>query len=510
MPKVKPIHRMSLFKDEIDFSRAIIEMTQQIILLLDDEGAIMDCNVHMENLSGYPVEKLKGLKWRELMVSLDGSAFPKGYFQSTIVRKSAPRTEVYRLDTRSGERLYLEFNFRVQKDNDGQFNGVLVVGYDVTERVIHELSLEEERFDLIERNKELSCLYQVANLANDDIIGLDELLQSTSELIPDAMQYPETAAAMIRLDHKSYTTPGFSASDHCIKEPIVIQGEERGRLEIVYSDPSEDAPEGLVPFLDEERHLAHAVARHLSLIVDKREANEKKLELEQQLRHTERLATIGQLAAGIAHELNNPLGDILGFAQLASNHPDLPEQTYQDLFKIVKSTLYAREVIKKILLFSRQSHPHEGKVNLNQLIDDWLDFFHFRCQQNSIEIILELDRQLPTISGDPSQINQVIINLVVNAIHAMPDGGKLTIQTGIENEWIYLKIQDSGTGIDENIRDKIFLPFFTTKEVDQGTGLGLSVVYGIVQEHGGNITLESLIGEGTTFKIEFMKSIQQR
>ena len=121
---------------------------------------------------------------------------------------------------------------------------------------------------------------------------------------------------------------------------------------------------------------------------------------------------------------------------------------------------------------------------------------------------LELKKKLPYIPGDASQINQVIINLVVNAIHAMPDGGRLTIKTGAEKNGIYLKIKDTGTGIEKDIRNKIFLPFFTTKEVDQGTGLGLSVVYGIVQEHGGIITLSSRVGEGSTFNVEFQQTIE--
>jgi signal transduction histidine kinase len=252
-----------------------------------------------------------------------------------------------------------------------------------------------------------------------------------------------------------------------------------------------------------QKELIETAARKVAFVIERKEAEEKKQKLEEQLRHADRLATIGQLAAGIAHELNNPLGDILGFAQLASNHQDLPEQTYQDLYRIVKSTLYAREVIKKILLFSRQSVPHEGKVNLNSLIKEWVDFFTFRCRKNGIEMVVQMDQNLPDIEGDSSQINQVIVNLVVNAIHAMPDGGKLTIATTCENDGISLKVMDTGTGIEEDIKDKVFLPFFTTKDVDQGTGLGLSVVYGIVQEHGGVITLSSRVGEGTSFIIKF-------
>ncbi len=501
MPKVKPIHRMSLFKDEIDFSRAIIEMTQQVILLLDDEGTITDCNVHMENLSGYTAAELRGRIWRDILVSLDGTAFPQGYFQNAIVRKSAQRTDVYRLDTRSGERVYLEFNFRVQKDSDGHFSGVLVVGYDVTERVIHELSLEEERFDLIERNKELSCLYQLANLANDDRICLDELFQSTSGLIPDAMQYPERAAARISVDDKSFATPKFSASNHCIKESIVIQGEERGRLEIVYCDSPDDSAVDVIPFLDEERHLAEAVTSHLSLIIEKREADEKKFELEQQLRHSERLATIGQLSAGVAHELNEPLGNILGFAQLAVRDRDLPDQISKDLDKIVKSALHAREIIKKLMLFGRRMPPQQMEIDLNKIVTDGLYFLEARCTKSEIVVHKVADPELPLVNADPSQLEQVLVNLVINAIHAMGSGGELTIKTFSNQNHVCLSVADNGPGIEDEILDQIFVPFFTTKDVDEGTGLGLSVVHGIVTAHNGTINVDSEISHGTTFTI---------
>jgi two-component system NtrC family sensor kinase len=225
--------------------------------------------------------------------------------------------------------------------------------------------------------------------------------------------------------------------------------------------------------------------------------------LEEQLRHADRLATIGQLAAGIAHELNNPLGDILGFAQLASNHPDLDEDVYQDLVKIVKSTLYAREIIKKILYFGRQTHPKEAQTDLNKLIGEWMDFFESRCAKSGIQIVVERDEGLPIVNGDPAQLNQVLVNVVVNAIQAMPTGGTLTIKTMFKNGWVSILVEDTGQGIEEENMDKIFLPFFTTKEVDEGTGLGLSVVYGIVNEHGGSIEVDSKKGQGSTFEIKF-------
>ncbi|MGD9192650.1 MAG: ATP-binding protein [Desulfobacterales bacterium] len=357
--------------------------------------------------------------------------------------------------------------------------------------------------DLVENNRILKCQYKIAQIAVEDWRSFDTALQAIIELVPHGFEFPEEIAAAIQLKDKAFQTPRFKSSKDPYGKEIVVDSKVVGRIEVGCIEADKVSLKDWIAYSPGQKELIETAARKVAFVIERKEAEEKKQKLEEQLRHADRLATIGQLAAGIAHELNNPLGDILGFAQLASNHQDLPEQTYQDLYRIVKSTLYAREVIKKILLFSRQSVPHEGKVNLNSLIKEWVDFFTFRCRKNGIEMVVQMDQNLPDIEGDSSQINQVIVNLVVNAIHAMPDGGKLTIATTCENDGISLKVMDTGTGIEEDIKDKVFLPFFTTKDVDQGTGLGLSVVYGIVQEHGGVITLSSRVGEGTSFIIKF-------
>ena len=376
--------------------------------------------------------------------------------------------------------------------------------------VTSDMTTDELINHLVENNRTLECRYHIAQLAAEDDRPFDSALYAIAEILPQGFENPECMAASIQIedcqiDFKRIDTSGFSSTKtRCVKD-IVLRGNSIGTVSVGYLPEPHLCLSEVVMFREGEIKLIESAARKIAYMVDRQAADQKKRLLEEQLRHADRLATIGQLAAGVAHELNNPLGDILGFAQLASNHPDLPEQIYQDLYKIVKSTLYAREVIKKMLLFSRQSIAHDGEVNLNKLIQDWADFFAFRCNQNDIELVMELMSDLPDIAGDVSQINQVVINLVVNAIHAMPNGGRLTVATEELNDRIMLKVTDTGLGIDASVRDKIFLPFFTTKEVDQGTGLGLAVVYGIVQEHGGEISFTSDVGKGTTFNVMFTK-----
>ncbi|MGB5615801.1 MAG: ATP-binding protein [Desulfobacterales bacterium] len=359
----------------------------------------------------------------------------------------------------------------------------------------------DEKARLIEKIRLLNCLYQISELVVDETNTFEKTIQAMVDLIPQAFEYPEKIAAAILMGETCYQTSGYASSKHCAHKPIVVSGEVRGRLEIGFIEDGIFDRRSRGACTIEENNFMEAVAKKAAYIIDRKESFDKKRILEEQLRHADRLATIGQLAAGIAHELNNPLGDILGFAQLACKYPDLNEDVYQDLVKIVKSTLYAREIIKKVLYFGRQTHPREAKTDLNKLIGEWMDFFESRCAKSGIKIVVDMDETLPIVNGDPAQLNQVLINVVVNAIQAMPSGGTLTIKTMRKRDRASIIVQDTGQGIEEENKDKIFLPFFSTKEVDEGTGLGLSVVYGIVNEHGGSIEVSSKKGHGSTFDI---------
>ena len=362
--------------------------------------------------------------------------------------------------------------------------------------------LPDEKAELIEKIRILNCLYQISELVVDSTNAFEKTIQAIVDLLPQTFEQPEKVAAAIILGETRYKSHGFKPFKTSAQKSIMVNGEVRGQLEIGCIEEGLFASSSEGDCTIEENNLLEAVTKKIAYIIDRKETFDKRKILEEQLRHADRLATIGQLAAGIAHELNNPLGDILGFAQLASNHPDLDEDVYQDLVKIVKSTLYAREIIKKVLYFGRQTHPKEAKTDLNKLIGEWIDFFESRCAKSGIQIVVERDEGLPNVNGDPAQLNQVFVNVVVNAIQAMPNSGTLTIKTMSHNGWVSILVEDTGQGIEEENMNKIFLPFFTTKEVDEGTGLGLSVVYGIVNEHGGTIEVDSKKGQGSTFTIK--------
>lgn len=358
----------------------------------------------------------------------------------------------------------------------------------------------EVEIALQERVKELTCLYGIARIAEQLEIPLGEILKSIVELLPQAWQYPESTHSRIVLDHNSYTTPGFHNTPYTQKSDIFVNGKLRGCVEIVYMEKKPERDEG--PFLKEERKLINAIAREVGRIVERKEASEEKARLQEQLIHADRLATIGQLAAGVAHELNEPLGNILGFAQLVKKCPELPQQAMQDIKKIEKASLHAREVVRKLLLFSRQMPSRRSRVDLNKLIKENLYFLESRCVKEGIEIKYLLESELPEIIADPSQLNQVIVNLVVNAIQAMPNGGVLILQTIFHGEkHVIFAVEDTGVGMSEEIQEKIFLPFFTTKDINLGTGLGLAVAHGIITSHGGTVHVTSNIGCGSRFEI---------
>jgi len=353
---------------------------------------------------------------------------------------------------------------------------------------------------LRERIKELTCLYGIARLSAQHEITLEKILNGIAELLPPAWLYPEITQGKIVLDGRSYTSPGFQEGPHNQKANIIIRGEKRGFVEVTYAEERPELDEG--PFLKEERSLIDTIAREVAVIVERREAEEEKARLQNQLMHADRLATIGQLAAGIAHELNEPLGSILGFAQLVKKSPELPKHSRKDIEKIENASLHAREVVKKLMLFARQMPPQKTQVDLNRLVEEGLYFLESRCAKEGIELVRSLSPDLPEITADPGQLTQVLVNLIVNAIQAMPEGGRLAVRTLPGTRYVSLIVEDTGVGMSQEVMKKIFIPFFTTKDVDQGTGLGLAVVHGIVTSHGGSIEVESKLGRGTRFEIK--------
>ncbi|THI90306.1 MAG: PAS domain S-box protein [Nitrospira sp. CG24A] len=222
--------------------------------------------------------------------------------------------------------------------------------------------------------------------------------------------------------------------------------------------------------------------------------------VEAQLRKTERIAELGTLASGMAHEIGTPMNVILGRAEyLLQRTAD--EGMKKGLATIVTQIERITKVMNQLLVFARRKQPDRQVVDLGEIVEDSLEMFQERMTHNRITVEKAIEANVPLIHADRDQLVQVLINLVTNSLHAMPEGGRLRLSLDRENSHVLLGLSDTGHGMSEEVRSKIFEPFFTTKDFGKGTGLGLTVVKGIIEEHGGTIAVESVVDRGTTFWI---------
>jgi PAS domain S-box-containing protein len=223
----------------------------------------------------------------------------------------------------------------------------------------------------------------------------------------------------------------------------------------------------------------------------------------EQMTQTEKLTSLGLLAAGVAHEVNTPLAVISNYTQmLAKQLPDNdPKQALID--KIVKQTFRASEIVNNLLNFSRTGAGEFADIDLNRVVEETLSLVAHPLKTSQIQIVREFGEGLPAVRGSANKLQQVFLNLFLNARDAMPSGGMLEVRTGAHNGSVEVEIVDNGAGIPRELIHRIFDPFFTTKASGRGTGLGLSVTYGIIKEHAGKIDVRSTPGKGTAFHVEF-------
>src|SRR5450830_1837575 len=243
-----------------------------------------------------------------------------------------------------------------------------------------------------------------------------------------------------------------------------------------------------------------------------KQAEGERKNLLEQLVRSEKLAAVGELIAGVAHEINNPLTGIVGLSELLlmENKKNLDEDTRKDLESIYQSSERIRKIVANLLRFARREAPARKDANINELLDTVLNIRSYEMKVRNVELKKNYQPDLPLVMADPSQLEQVFLNLITNAeyaIHEIGKAGTLTIATSLQEEQpehkkVIIEIDDTGAGIPEGVLTRIFNPFFTTKPVGKGTGLGLSVSYGIIKEHGGEINVRNRAEGGAVFTIE--------
>jgi len=283
----------------------------------------------------------------------------------------------------------------------------------------------------------------------------------------------------------------------------LAKGEYPPKIEVRSNDEIGYLAENFNKMSDElaaaHRLLVHS-AENLERKVEERTTELK--DMQDHLIQTEKLAALGKLAAGVAHEINNPLTGILTNSSLMLEDCAEDDPTRPDLQTIVDETLRCRKIVKGLLDFARQTPPQKQLISLNQVVEDVLGLLRNQVGFREIGVTIQLDPTPSSVMADHDQMRQVILNIVLNAAEAMNGKGELTISSSIErqNRVIRLAIHDNGPGIPDEVKSRIFEPFFTTKST--GTGLGLSIAYGIVERHGGEISIASAKGQGTTVSVD--------
>ncbi len=439
--------------------------------------------------------------------------------------------------------------------NEGPFlkeerNLIDALAREVGKFIEHQhMEKEKEKFayDLNERMKEFRCLYSIANSIRSER-SFEELLVDSTKYIKEAWQYPEITRSKIRFNGQDYKSIEFKETKYKLAADIVVRGETRGAIEVYYLKEMPESDEG--PFLNEERKLLDEIASYLGTYAGKIEMEEERIAMESRLNQAQRLKAVGQLSTGIAHEINTPLqylGDNLRFLEDANDKMTgllksqglaipTPEEdrsspgaieTTEDRLGIndvdylieevpsaIRQSLEGVEYISKIVqamkIFAQPGVEGTTAIDINEAIESTVEVSRNEWK-SAADVELNLDPNIPQIQCVPSEINQAILAVLLNAAQAIEDfigdqatdeKGTISISTHREGDEVEIRIEDTGTGIPEDIQPHVFEPFFTTRDVGQGSGQGLTIAYSIIVEgHDGSITFKTEEGKGTTFFI---------
>ena len=352
---------------------------------------------------------------------------------------------------------------------------------------------------LKERIKELTCLYEVSSIiVNADVEQIRETLNAIAFSLKKGFQYPKQTEIAIKTSMCSIQTESINETLNLVSD-IQVFNKPNGSITASLNDNRSS-------FLKEEKQLLDSVALKIGNLIERIEIQKNETSLKRQMEHADRLGILGEITAGIAHELNTPLANILGFAELLQD--DLPhnKRAKEDLDKIIKNTIFSREVVKKLMFFACEMPQEMKEVNIVPSIRNAIALLDASFTKANVKYIVKIEDDSLLLRADPIQLTQIIFNLIINAIYFSPKDGMVTIEAYQSQKHIELKISDQGKGLTEEALDKIFQPFYTTKPTGDGSGLGLSVVHGIVASHNGSITAQNNIDKGATFTVKLPNS----
>ncbi len=478
----------SLFKFESIFNL----FPEGVLVISEDTSKILYANKFFLSLINMTDDELRQRKFLDLIVINDIGRFLE-HFSFAIQEGEASIFELL-LNVKNGPALPVKLT-------------VVPAILDHTKVIICYFSDQAEYKRLeVERNMLSHALKQVNEGLG--VFDLDGKILFVNEALLDTFGYERSELLGDSIDKLLNTVDGNEFPLHIL--PASLRGGWNGELKVTRKDGKEITiflSTSIVKDKDGQPVVIVGVISDITL----------RKQLEEQLRHSQKMEAIGQLAGGIAHDFNNLLTVIEGYIDLLQNVMTGEGKERAFVTQIKKATDRAVSLTRQLLTFSRRQIVQPKVLDINQSIKD-LSIMLQRLIGENIELITDLDPNIGQIKADPHQIEQVIMNLIVNARDAMPDGGKLIIETKQVHldssynrlhpdvkagEYVQLAISDTGVGMSAEVRERIFEPFFTTKEKGKGTGLGLATVYGIVKQSNGHIYVYSEVGKGTTFKIYF-------
>jgi PAS domain S-box-containing protein len=468
----------------------LVDNASVLMLYFDTHGNLSLCNKKIEAVTGKSKKDIIGKYWLAILYGKESAAMKPQMFKAVVedclTRKRSNNFEGAILDAQSKERIISWRITPIFKDS-GELEGTLLIGNDITELKESEASLKkiDETLKNIFSSIKEYALYVI------NLNGYITYYGMGAEIL-FGWQKNDIVFKHVAILHKKEDAENKLPA---ILEKVKQSGQYESEVDLLRKN-GESFPVSLTvsQFKDTEGSL-------IGYIFMAKDITERK-RLEHQIFQSEKLAAIGQLAAGMAHEINNPLFVISGKLEIMLAENGLNEKMRESLGLINAQADRIRKLVDNLLEFARKKPLEMKMLSINEVINNVLPLLDYhKLATSGIGIKKELDEALPLIKGDLHQLQEVFVNLLVNAYHAMPHGGTVTIKTSNpDRQYAQIMLSDTGHGIKEHNLRNIFMPFFSTKK--NGTGLGLSICYNIIKNHNGSIEVESQMGKGTTFIIK--------
>ena len=349
---------------------------------------------------------------------------------------------------------------------------------------------------LKERIKELECLYEISTIVNQSYDEVSSVFDAVILSLKKAWRFPYNVIVELKIEDQLFLTDELPEETVFQYAKIITYKQELGYIKVHYPSP-EFKQES---FLQEELILLFTITHEINAFYEKHLSREREALLKQNAARVDRLSILAEITAGIAHELNTPLGNILGYAELILQNK-LDDQTKQDLIKITNSAIYSREIVKKLMFFSCEMPYNKEILEIKPIIKQVLSFLEPKFNKQGVKHQLDFENSKLKAQIDNVQFTQVLFNILLNSLYVSPKDSVIKIAVTNDETNFFIEIADEGTGISNELKAIVFDPFYTSKPLGEGTGLGLSVVHGIIKSHKGDIKISDNKPNGAIFTI---------